>query len=129
MKPYAWEAKEFLRKMLIGREVKVLYEYDKTFKRQVHRWNEKDDDIKEFEEEVTMQFATVFFEEKNVGALVLEKGLAELNRPRYLNETSKFLEELDACFTSAKKAKLNLHCEGKVYNAPRYNDISRSKNI
>jgi len=85
--------------------------------------------MKEVEEEVTMAFASVFLEDKNVGALLLEKGYADLNRPRYTNEMSKNLEDLEVAFAAAKKLKLAIHREGAPYNPPRYNDISRSKNI
>ena len=54
-KPFAFESREFLRKKLIGQQVEVTFDYEKTFKL-----------VKAYEDESegtekTMNFATVFF--------------------------------------------------------------------
>ena len=51
---YAFEAKEFLRKLLIGQQVKVYYEYDKSFTIKKNKWTDNEDDPKEVTEEITL---------------------------------------------------------------------------
>ena len=80
--PYSWESKEALRKATIGKKVKVVMEFSKT--------------VKAGEGERNMDFATVFLEknEKNVAALLLEKGLLKTNVTKSGDNASKYLEDL-----------------------------------
>ena len=73
-KPFAWEAKESLRKKVIGKKLKVELQFSKNI------------NIKKTEsekgEDKNFVFATVFQSGKNVGALLLEQGLVTLQVPR-----------------------------------------------
>lgn len=53
--PYAYEAKEYLRKKLIGQQVDVIFDYEKTVKI-AKVWEEESEAT-----EKLMNFATVFF--------------------------------------------------------------------
>lgn len=66
MKPYAFEAKEYLRKLVIGKEVKVKMEYEKTIQITRSEWDNDKDDFKEVTEDKRLIFAQVYLEEKNV---------------------------------------------------------------
>lgn len=83
-KPFAFEARESLRKRVIGKKVKVDIEFSKNIP------VKKDDKT----EEKNFVFATVFENGKNIGASLLEEGLAALQVPRAEDEFTKFFDEL-----------------------------------
>lgn len=79
--PYGWESKESLRKLSIGKKVKVAMEFSRQ--------------VPTKQGEMTMNFASVFLmskNDKNVAAVQLEKGLAKTNLNR--DQMSKCLEIL-----------------------------------
>ncbi|RKP17694.1 hypothetical protein ROZALSC1DRAFT_30539 [Rozella allomycis CSF55] len=95
---YNFQAKEFLRRTLIGKQVKIHRDYKK-----------KVND----EERV---FGTVFIHEKrNVNALLLEKGLGYLQRHSHEDqERSSFYDDLVLAQEKAIKAAIGVHKEGEL---------------
>lgn len=80
--PYAWKSKEELRKLTIGKKVKVIMEFSKT--------------VKAGEQDRNMDFASVFLEKngKNIAVMLLEKGLLKTNVTKSGDNASKFIEDL-----------------------------------
>jgi endonuclease YncB( thermonuclease family) len=83
--PWAWEAKEALRKAAIGKRVKVIMEFSKTVKTGGEGGPERN-----------MDFATVILDKtgKNLSAVLLEKGLMKTNVNKSGDNASKFIEDL-----------------------------------
>ena len=73
-KPHSWEAKEALRKRVIGKKVKVDLEFSKNITVKKNEYDKGED--KNF------VFATVCESGKNLGALLLEEGLVTIQIPR-----------------------------------------------
>jgi staphylococcal nuclease domain-containing protein 1 len=96
--PYAWEAKEALRKATIGKRVKVEMEFSKTVK------GSGDTDR-------NMDFASIFLDknDKNVSCILLEKGLMRTNVSKSGDNASKFLEDLLAAEKKAIDSKVGIH--------------------
>ncbi|XP_063980278.1 staphylococcal nuclease domain-containing protein 1 [Diachasmimorpha longicaudata] len=89
-KPWAWEAREFLRKKLIGQEVVFAEEKAATTKKYGSVWLGKDKNTGQ-----------------NVAELLVSEGLATVKRDlRNLNDTQKRLIELE---DAAKSAGKGLH--------------------
>lgn len=88
--PYSWESKELLRKIAIGKKVRVEMEYSRAIQT-------KDGT------DLTMNFGAVFLvqKEKNIACMQLEKGLVRTNIMKTGENASKYLEDLLA---SEKKA-------------------------
>mmetsp|Transcript_20857 Transcript_20857/g.14978 ORF Transcript_20857/g.14978 Transcript_20857/m.14978 type:complete len:156 (+) Transcript_20857:979-1446(+) len=92
--PYAWESKETLRKMAIGKKVRVEMEYAKTT-----------------QAGLTMNFATIFMQKNNKSLSVnlLEKGLLATNVMKNGENASKYLEDLLAAEKKASVGKQGIH--------------------
>lgn len=97
---WAWDSKETLRKAVIGKKVRVIMEFSRTVKLQGESGGEKN-----------MDFATVLLDknEKNVSALLLEKGLLKTNVSKSGDNASKFIEDLLAAEKKAVDGKIGLY--------------------
>jgi len=105
---YAAEAKELLRKTLIGKKVKVMPEYKRNF-------------APEGAPPMERMFATVLFgNDKNAAELLISDGLATVGRTGQSDERSLHYEVLVEAETAAVAAKKGMH-------AP--NQPNRSQNI
>lgn len=95
--PWAWDAKEALRKAAIGKRVRVVMEYSRT--------------VKAGEADRNMDFATLFLDktERNVSCGLLEKGLLRTNIMKNGDNASKYIEDLLAAEKKAVEAKLGLY--------------------
>lgn len=95
--PWAWESKEELRKLTIGKKVKVVMEFSRT--------------VKAGEQDKNRDYATVFLEKnnKNVSCYLLEKGLLKTNVTKSGDNASKYLEDLLASEKKASDARIALH--------------------
>lgn len=80
-KPYAFEAKEFLRKWVIGKEVQVKMEYEKSYTVTRDEFDSEEDNVVQVTEEKTAIFAMVSFEEKQLAVEVVSKGFASVQKP------------------------------------------------
>lgn len=80
--PWAWDSKEALRQATIGKKVRVIMEFSRT--------------VKAGEADRNMDFASVFIEKnnKNVSAILLEKGLLRTNITKSGDNASKYIEDL-----------------------------------
>ena len=96
--PYAWDSKESLRKIAIGKKVKVEMEYDRTF------------DTREGQER-TMSFGAIcdLSKQRNFAVCQLEKGLVKTNVWHTGENASKYLEDLLVAEKKAANSKLCLH--------------------
>lgn len=105
---YGWESQESLRKLAIGKKVRVILEYQK----QLGQNN-------------SMNFASVFLiykQEKNLAAKQLEKGLVRTNLSK--DNLSKYLEEMLLAEKKAVEAKLCLHSKRDPPHIV-YNDLTQ----
>jgi staphylococcal nuclease domain-containing protein 1 len=111
MEGYAWESKESLRKIVIGKKVKVVVEYVKSVPSKAGS-----------NSDYQMNFASCFLlkNDKNVAAMQLERGLVKTNLSK--DQMSKFLEDLLSAEKRAIDAKLCLHSKKE---APKviFNDL------
>ncbi|KNC38084.1 hypothetical protein PFLG_02997 [Plasmodium falciparum RAJ116] len=82
--PLAWESREFIRKMIIGKNVSFCLEYT---------YNNR-------------QFCSVFYEEQNLGILLLEKGYATLVSNK--NVKSSVYADLEPYYVQAKERKVGI---------------------
>jgi staphylococcal nuclease domain-containing protein 1 len=98
---WAWESKEFLRKQVIGKKVRVEMEFQKTIPM---KQGEK-------EGERNMEFASVFVHknDKNVSIASIEKGFSKVAVAKFNDESSKYFEQMIEAETVAKKSKLGMH--------------------
>ncbi|KAI0243762.1 hypothetical protein L0F63_000717 [Massospora cicadina] len=109
--PYAHEAKEFLRKLLIGKNVKVKVDYVKP-------------PSDGFEER---QCATVTLESKDVGAALVGKGLALVIRHRKDDDNrASDYDHLLVAEEGAKAANLGVHSDK---DPPRHRFTDASENL
>ncbi|KRX01507.1 hypothetical protein PPERSA_01410 [Pseudocohnilembus persalinus] len=127
-KPYAYESKEFLRKMVIGKQVKVQMEYEKFYKVTREIYDEEKDDLVEVTENKNTIFAMVEFEGKQLAVEVVSKGYASVQKPFQEIEQSKIYEDLVTAQEEAKKRKLGIHKAGE-YKQRFIRDLSQKGNI
>jgi len=108
---YAYEAKEFLRKKLIGKSVHVKVDYVK----------EAQDGYEERE------CATITYKNQNIAELLLSKGLAlVINHRRDDQDRSPFYDRLRIAEEKAKEAKVGIHSNKE---APVYRYVDASENL
>jgi len=95
--PYAAESKELLRKLLIGKKVKVVPEYKRNFAAEGQPPQER-------------TFATVLYNsDKNAATALLAEGLATVNQKGQTEEKSEHYEEMLETEAAARQAKKGLH--------------------
>jgi len=94
--PYALESKECLRKLIIGKKVKITPEYRKTF-------------TQENGTVVDRVFCScIYNNDKNAAVSLIGEGLAQVDN-RQSDERSKFYEEMLEAQTAATSAKKGIH--------------------
>lgn len=76
----AFEAKEYARRLLIGRKVRVEIEFSREIPSK-----------QENEVSMTLVFATLWLEDKNVSEQIVLNGFAKVNVPRVDEEFTKYL--------------------------------------
>ena len=118
--PWAFQAKEYLRKGIVGKELKCVYDYAKTI-------------AKEGAPTRRMKFYTVYYnkgdDEVCANVVLLENGLASL--AVFKIEEGEPSKELDAMRTAelkAKEKKCGLHSNKNPPNANYSDLISSNKN-
>ena len=109
-KPWAWQAKEKLRKQVIGKNVVCEFDFSKEMKDTRY-----------------MDFYSVFLLENdtkiNINQEVIEKGLALCNSPKGNDkESSKYLDKYIEAEIKAKEQKLGIHST-KIPGNPNYCDL------
>ena len=107
--PWAWQAKEHLRKILVGKKIRVEFDYTKDIK------------------DKKMNFYSVFrsdgSKEINVNEELVEHGLVHFSAPRGNDmDISKYLETYSTANTVAKGKKVGLHSTKEPGN-PNYSDL------
>ena len=117
--PYSWESKELVRRITIGKKVRVELEFSKNIPQ------------KDSEETKQYDFATVFVPgttKKNLTVLLLENGLANLVIAKFDDTQSKYLEQLTDAEAKGRSRKAGLH---STKNIPVHNfkDLVGPKNI
>ncbi|SOV78214.1 tudor staphylococcal nuclease [Plasmodium sp. gorilla clade G3] len=107
--PFAWESREFIRKLIIGKNVSFCLEYT---------YNNR-------------QFCSVFYEEQNLAILLLEKGYATLVSNK--NVKSSVYDDLEPYYVQAKERKVGIfgnNIKSYVRNIVYcYNDKKENKKI
>jgi len=127
--PYATEAREFMRKTIIGKTVKVKMEYD----RKIGGVPGKEGADTNAAPAQVMRFGTVTWQDvgqdgqpkiKNISEMLVERGLAVAQSHRSDDERSMFYEAYIEAENRAKKSKKGV--QGNVDKAPihRVNDVS-----
>lgn len=117
----AFDAKEFMRKLLIGKSVRVEIEFSKTLPVKLV------DPAKPAEQARTLEFASLFLNDKNVSETLVSSGLATVAMPRVDEEFTKYLKQLKEVEDQARTAKKGLFGlqEKQIV---KYNDLSFQKN-
>ena len=110
---YAYEAREYIRKQVIGKTVHVALDYI--------REPPEDSQYTELRE-----YATVFVNDRNVGVSLVAAGLATVIRHREDEERSYHFDELMSSQVEAERANLGMHAnkEAPVYF---HSDLSGDK--
>ncbi|GAX85627.1 hypothetical protein CEUSTIGMA_g13042.t1 [Chlamydomonas eustigma] len=125
--PHAVEAKEFLRKKLVGREVEVKMEYT----RKVPAAGELGPGAGSTDRELVFgNIETVpdkGEEKQNVSEMVVARGFAQVVRHRSDEERSHVYDKLLECEELAKQAKRGIH-SNKEPAPNRVNDVSQPGN-
>jgi staphylococcal nuclease domain-containing protein 1 len=94
--PYAFECKDRLRQLLVGKQVKVKVDYVR--------------DIPAGENTIKRKYATISVGKRaDVGEVLITEGLASLQFHRDGEVRSSRYDELSAAEAEARKAKKNLH--------------------
>ena len=120
-KPWAFESREFARLQLVGKKVRVELEYSKTI-------IAKDRDPEEVKKPgLTLEFGTVFLNDKNFSELLLENGLANVQMPRVDEEFTKYMKSLKEAEDKGKAEKKG-QFSGKEKSVVKFNDLSLQKN-
>lgn len=120
--PYGNEAREFLRKRLIGKEVNVKMEYTRKVQLTGGEGAPSGEDR-------VLAFGNVELlgakegEDKNAAEMVVARGFASVIRHRTDEERSSVYEKLMELEEAAKTAKRGMHSNKEV-TLPRLNDVS-----
>lgn len=101
---YAFEAREYMRRKLVGKRVKVFYEYARPAPADAR-------------DQSTRFFVTIVSANKNVGSELLSAGYGSVIRHRRDENRSRFYDELLASEKKAEAAKKAMHSDKKP--APR----------
>lgn len=112
--PWAFQSKEYLRKILIGKTITCIYDYSKSPKESTSR---------------KMNFYTVYLDSTCINALLVEKGFAFFSSFKIEEgNPSKELNTIRSAELTAKEKKINIHSP-KTPPIPSYSDlISANKN-
>jgi len=108
--PYAWEAKEFLRKLVIGKQVTVEIEYTKVPKAE----ESKEKTTAPTAQKKPMTFVNIIVQpEKRVANVdVVENGLATVLTPRLDEKLTNYYQEINDALGKAKSTKKGIHSVG-----------------
>ncbi|GAB66638.1 hypothetical protein PCYB_094220 [Plasmodium cynomolgi strain B] len=107
--PFAWESREFIRKMIIGKNVSFVVEYI---------YNNR-------------TYCSVFYEDQNLSVMLLERGYANLVSNK--NVKTNVYADLESYYIEAKEKKvgifgnnINSYVRNIIYS---YNDKNQNKKI
>ena len=114
--PWAFEAKELVRKHTIGQKVLVEMEFKKEI--ELKRGPNTGEKRK-------MEFASITCKGTHVGVMVVEKGYARANLTKNADENSKYFEELINAEQIATKKKLGIHSKKA---AKQYSFVDTTQN-
>mmetsp|Transcript_40687 Transcript_40687/g.49521 ORF Transcript_40687/g.49521 Transcript_40687/m.49521 type:complete len:938 (+) Transcript_40687:162-2975(+) len=111
--PYAFECKERLRILTVGKQVKVTVHYER--------------DIPMGQTSETRQFGTISVGKRDdIGEVLVSEGLAETQRHRDDDEKSPRYDQLVAAEAAAKEAKKGKHSTNE-YRRPTFNDLTEPR--
>jgi len=117
--PWGWEAKEYLRKNLIGKKVRVLVDYKRTAPSPSLK--DSDPKAKLLPDRI---YVTILLEKTNIALKLVEEGLARVVPHKVDEKRSIYYEALLIAEQAAKKKLKAIN--GKPENAPKHfiNDVS-----
>lgn len=140
--PFGYDAKEFVRKMLIGRTVSVKVDYTREMR--FGGANNKSAEVapaaatseekpaaaaaaaEESGSNERRLFGTVLFQDKNINLELVKSGLATVIRHRSNEPKSAFIDLLYAAENEAKDARKGLHGNADKATNPKLNDLTLS---
>eukprot|EP01022_Parablepharisma_sp_SALTPOND_P019994 TRINITY_DN35190_c0_g1_i1.p2 TRINITY_DN35190_c0_g1~~TRINITY_DN35190_c0_g1_i1.p2 ORF type:complete len:919 (-),score=143.15 TRINITY_DN35190_c0_g1_i1:10592-13348(-) len=115
--PYAWEAKEHLRKLLIGKQVEVEVEYTKIPKAEGEQ-------PPGAPAKKPMTFVNVVLPDGRCANVeMLETGLATVVTPRTDEKLTRYYEKMNEAANKAKAAKKGIHAVGVKPPLHSYQDL------
>jgi staphylococcal nuclease domain-containing protein 1 len=120
--PFAFEAREFLRKKFVGKKVKVSIDYTRE---PMGPGGTAPTGM--MAQMGTMHFASIFDRQTNLAAEVIAKGYATYQRHRSDDETSEHLDDLMAAEKAAEEKQLGVHGKEKPPEH-RFNDLVGTEN-
>ncbi len=119
--PYAWEAKEHLRKMLVGKQVEVELEYTKT----PVKGESEPADVKK----KAMTFVNILLSDgRCVNVEMVELGLASMLTPRVNEVLTAYYVQMGKAVEKAKAAKKGIYAVGGVAPVHSYQDLVGPQN-
>jgi len=116
--PYAWEAKEFVRKALIGKPIRVETIYEKQFEKR--KGETKMPPLTSF---VTITYPDKDGSSKDISLQLVKAGLAKLIRSNEMDRAPNFFG-LTKAQEEAMKQKLNWFGDEGKYKAPTRIDLT-----
>jgi staphylococcal nuclease domain-containing protein 1 len=125
--PWAFQAKEFLRKITVGKKLRCEHDYSKTLEDgkkmnfySIFRFPDSKEQAKQKENAPVNQ-------EKNVNVEILELGYAQYvsPNPKLDDDVSKYLDSYQAAEKIAKEKKQGIHST-KYPGNPNYSDLIAS---
>ncbi len=123
--PWAWQAKEFLRKIIVGKKLRCEFDYSKTIEKDDKKMNfysvfrPIESNKKSTTTTTTITETTI---EKNINVELIEQGLATYIPPRLDDDTSKYLDSYQEAEKTAKDKKVGIHSI-KYPGNPNYSDL------
>jgi len=117
-KPWAWQSREYLRKILVGKKVRCEFDYNKDNPESnmkmnfysVFRYLDTENAVKSKianKENATTGITEV--KEKNVNVELLESGLASYIIPKVDDDISKYLDSYQIAEKTGKEKKVGIH--------------------
>jgi len=119
--PWAFEGKEFLRNLVVGKTVKCELE----FKREIPTKDE--DGNLQKDKTIVHQCCSLFIDGKNVSCEVLINGFAKATPPRGTDPFTPYLKEMNEAEDTAKKSQIAVHSK-KTAPQHKYWDLTTPEN-
>lgn len=112
---YAWEAKEFVRKNLIGKPISVKVIYTKQF---APRANEK--------VAPTTEFVSITYDGKDIAMELVKQGLARVIRTNEMTRAENYFQLAEANEAAVQKG-VGVHGDDSKYKEPKREDLTLPK--
>lgn len=118
-KPWAWEAKEFVRSQAVGKKVRIEVEFSKKIPVR------QDEEGVAAEEKDFIFVSIILPNDKNVSELLVSHGFANVNPPRGDDSFTKYMKQLSEAEEEAKNKKVGLYSSKTPANPAKFSDYGQ----